>query len=646
MASPQKSSSKFPKFPKALAAAGLAAVLVGCGGGGGSETARTGSDEMVPMPIKDAKGELATAEGAVNALPADATYEQKRDAWKKVRDKADDLEVVLKANNGSDGDISQARLTSIRANENYEKQVKYITAINKIKGSYNTVKSLVDGLTASSSPSTVTSVRGQVNGFLEDVRKEANLPESEREKYTRDGSKLLGDIADKDKDIKDETTRLANFNLWNTAVEGYTVSSSVPADPNPIGALPDPAGGGTSTLRTNSGGTFNFAYDGGNLPGTAVTGLPAGWKGTNFSRGYANGRNDSGRIFTNRGGNERTTWGDLFAKHRRAARNYLGNGVTFTNPNAAAGGVITTSATTAVGVAKNTMIHRSVLGTLNPAVVIGTPAYFNPTAGEVLNDGVNYVGTLFDKPGSFQCSVGAGDTCTINFDANGFLTVESTAIGGTVAFTPAQYNAAGKVNPTVATVNAFDNERISWPDLSFATFGYWALINPKATPASIKLETFATGFYGDTNRGLAANTGILSGTARYNGLSGGYYVLDGNGGQNGRFMANVELNANFDSDTISGAVKGFKSVTDTSHTLWSSELELESTAISFATFSGSTDANDGAVKGVWQGVFYGNAGTGTSSPTDNHPKAVVGEFSGNFTNGHVAGAFGAETPEK
>ena len=358
MASPQKSSFK---FPKALAAAGLAAVLVGCGGGSDSQTARTGSDEMVPMPIKDAKGELATAEGAVNALPADATYEQKRDAWKKVRDKADDLEVVLKANNGSDGDISQARLTSIRANENYEKQVKYITAINKIKGSYNTVKSLVDGLTASSSPSTVTSVRGQVDGFLEDVRKEANLPESEREKYTRDGNKLLGDIADKDKDIKDETTRLANFNLWNTAVKGYTLSPNTPVD---IASPPDRLTGGVnnSVLRVTSSGTFNFVYDGSNLPGTAVTGLPDGWKGTNFRRGYANGRNDSGTFFTNRGGSERTTWGDLWRKHTYANRNYLGTGVGFTNPGAGGGGgEITTPGIAVSGTPVNTMIHISTL---------------------------------------------------------------------------------------------------------------------------------------------------------------------------------------------------------------------------------------------------------------------------------------------
>ena len=237
--------------------------------------------------------------------------------------------------------------------------------------------------------------------------------------------------------------------------------------------------------------------------------------------------------------------------------------------------------------------------------------------------------------------------CTIGFDTSGFLTVSSATVGDQLKFTPAEYNAAGKVNPTIAAVNAFDNERISWPDLSFATFGYWALIDPpESSTPGITLDTFASGFYGDTNRGLAATPSILSGTAKYNGISGGYYVLDGNGGQNGRFMANVQLDANFDSNTISGGIKGFKSVTDTSHTLWSSELELESTAISFGVFSGSTDANDGAVKGVWQGVFYGNAGTDTASRTDDHPKAVVGEFSGNFTNGHVAGAFGAETPEK
>ena len=65
MSSPQQSSSKFPKFPKALAAAGLAAVLVGCGGG--SETATTtteppGTTKPTTLPLASVPGAPSVTE--------------------------------------------------------------------------------------------------------------------------------------------------------------------------------------------------------------------------------------------------------------------------------------------------------------------------------------------------------------------------------------------------------------------------------------------------------------------------------------------------------------------------------------------------------------------------------------------------------
>ena len=41
-------------------------------------------------------------------------------------------------------------------------------------------------------------------------------------------------------------------------------------------------------------------------------------------------------------------------------------------------------------------------------------------------------------------------------------------------------------------------------------------------------------------------------------------------------------------------------------------------------------------------MFFGNVGGSTTVTTDDFPADVSGEFNGHFTNGHVAGAFGAE----
>ena len=57
----------------------------------------------------------------------------------------------------------------------------------------------------------------------------------------------------------------------------------------------------------------------------------------------------------------------------------------------------------------------------------------------------------------------------------------------------------------------------------------------------------------------------------------------------------------------------------------------------------------GISDGSWNGAFYGAAGqidhdTDTDTPAINTPPpGVAGEFDANFTNGAVAGAYGAET---
>ena len=70
------------------------------------------------------------------------------------------------------------------------------------------------------------------------------------------------------------------------------------------------------------------------------------------------------------------------------------------------------------------------------------------------------------------------------------------------------------------------------------------------------------------------------------------------------------------------------------------------TTAGFMAVKGSTNPVTNALRaGTLAASFYGNAGaattTGDAPNADDHPEAVVGEFDGHFVNGHVVGAFGA-----
>ena len=193
----------------------------------------------------------------------------------------------------------------------------------------------------------------------------------------------------------------------------------------------------------------------------------------------------------------------------------------------------------------------------------------------------------------------------------------------------------------------------------------------------------------------------LRGAATYSGNAAGIYVLKtGTVGDediyNGEFTATAKLTAQFgelktgtiaaiDQYRIHGIISGFRP-TQGSHDLSGWSLSLNKADLGNPTgdpasrrantqlpnyngfaglqsFTGTT-SGDGA-NGQWHGKFYGGDGegldTGADIPAgytaidtpgqdlsanqarfDDHPLAVVGEFNGHFTNGHVAGAFGAE----
>lgn len=162
---------------------------------------------------------------------------------------------------------------------------------------------------------------------------------------------------------------------------------------------------------------------------------------------------------------------------------------------------------------------------------------------------------------------------------------------------------------------------------------------------------------------------LVAGTASYYGSAAGVYVKkDGEGDglevTNGMFTADATLKANFggskiataDQFMVSGTISDFM---DGDANLGFADLTLESAdfgggldattgaeVMPDATSVGSTfsdETNGGGTSGMWTGTFFGDSGTSTATDeTDDFPTNVSGEFNGHFTNGHVAGAFGAE----
>ena len=209
----------------------------------------------------------------------------------------------------------------------------------------------------------------------------------------------------------------------------------------------------------------------------------------------------------------------------------------------------------------------------------------------------------------------------------------------------------------------------------------------------------------DNATGLVQTTDSASqlrGRATYSGNAAGIYVFKtGTVGDedlsNGEFTAKANLTAQFgelrsgtvaakDQYIIKGTISDFKPM-EGSHDLsrWSLTLNeadlgapgdsstsrrtsanqpLYSSNAGLQSFTGTTSGGGGGA-GAWQGNFYGGAGTGLDNGQprpdgadtnifdtanldaddakfDDYPLAVVGEFNGHFSNGHVVGAFGAE----
>ena len=267
----------------------------------------------------------------------------------------------------------------------------------------------------------------------------------------------------------------------------------------------------------------------------------------------------------------------------------------------------------------------------------------NPVAGEPATVGVDeglHDGTYNGAEGTYRC-VGTA-ACTVTFNAKGEV------IG----------NSANWVFvPDKGATSDVD-------DADYLHYGFWLkrTTDKDGVLTYNEVETFAGSSVAETGA-IAAG---VAGSASYEGNAVGVYVYsvsnpDGTeaSATSGHFRADARLTATFgqvqvsDTDTdgtipanmlnsITGAIDKFV-LSGGEANAWSVALsgDIDTTD---GTFSGMAKGGvgDGSLSGTFHGPATAATATATLEENDSvYPSSAVGEFNAGFTNGSVAGAFGA-----
>ena len=293
---------------------------------------------------------------------------------------------------------------------------------------------------------------------------------------------------------------------------------------------------------------------------------------------------------------------------------------------------------TALTVANNATVRALVM---SDAFTAGTQATLtfdsDDTSTDNKDEAFETAGTYNGATGTYRCN-GSSD-CTVSLDGQGAI----TEISGGWVFTPA----AGATSDV--------------PDTAYLYYGFWlkSTTDKGGAVTYNEVETFA-----QTGAGLPASGDVtaVSGIATYSGDAVGAYVhktfaTDGTAdATSGDFTADVSLTAYFSggetpadkADTLTGTISNFM-LSGGEANSWSVTLQSDGDT----NTAGIQPDPDGAMAGTAKGgvtgqdgsfsaTFYGSvADDGDTTTPIPQPGAVVGEFNSVFSNGSVAGAYGA-----
>ncbi len=268
----------------------------------------------------------------------------------------------------------------------------------------------------------------------------------------------------------------------------------------------------------------------------------------------------------------------------------------------------------------------------------------------------------------FSASSGAG---TVTFDADDSNTKENEAamISGTFNGAMGTYVCTGTIDCTVEIVDGeLSGVTGGWvftpdegatsdqPDYDYLHYGFWLkkTTDEDGVLTYNEVETFAN----SSITPAGANLGP-AGEAKYDGDAVGVYVretyktTDGtvDTATSGHFTADVSLRAVFgttdtsiaadDHETITGTIDGFALSGGEDASNWSVAVRASINSSDGTLTTGTAKGGVEDKNGSFTGTFHvPDANTNTGDDAIN-PTVLVGEFNADFSNGAVAGAYGA-----
>ena len=259
----------------------------------------------------------------------------------------------------------------------------------------------------------------------------------------------------------------------------------------------------------------------------------------------------------------------------------------------------------------------------------------NDPGTTTVDDAFETAGTYNGAMGTYRCNGNAD--CTVTLDAMGAI----TAMSDGWIFTP---------DPRVTS---------DQPDYDYLHYGFWL---EKTTDEDGVLKYDEVETFAGSSIAVTGTVATVDGSATYDGGSTGVYVKNvyTEGGSiesatSGHFTADVVLNATFGQvevetlgtiapnllNTLTGTIDNFD-LSGGEVNEWAVNLKG---AIDANEGTASGTANGGGAEGTFNATFHGPTPLTPADDDANDitvaPGSVVGEFGANFSNGSVAGGFGA-----
>ena len=295
--------------------------------------------------------------------------------------------------------------------------------------------------------------------------------------------------------------------------------------------------------------------------------------------------------------------------------------------------------------------------TLGSSDLIEIPGYTTKDFARIVRVGRSLRGFFNKVPGTYVCTVPAGQACLLRIVDSPPATLIVPAFMNASSQTLTSTDESWHFVPDDLKAKVVEERQ---PDNAYPSYGWWLRTNPDGTQTGSAFWDHRQ--TGEGPRPNPENTKNIKGPVRYEGGVAGLYALKGASGresESGHFTADVNLTVNFPDASVMGMVSGFKvgeidEEATEARPSWS--VDLMKTPILYTTANPATIMGDGSnttkwtidgkaapASGDWDGQLYHEGTVGA----DLIPKIAVGQFYTEYTHsdvgtGRMVGAFGAD----